>query len=68
MFTYGNRLYKKVKGLSSKREGITEQDKVEVIFLKKFESMDYFKTELANYIGYYNHKRIKVHLKGMSPV
>ncbi|MEH7537623.1 IS3 family transposase, partial [Bacillus toyonensis] len=43
-------------------------DKVEIIYLKEFESMDYFKTELANYIGYYNHKRIKVHLKGMSPV
>ncbi len=57
MFTYGNQLFKEVKGLRSKRDGITKQDKAKVIYLKEFESMDYFKTELANYIGYYNHKK-----------
>ncbi|MDQ0857894.1 transposase InsO family protein [Bacillus sp. V2I10] len=30
--------------------------------------MGYFKHELENYIHYYNHKRIKAELKGMSPV
>jgi transposase InsO family protein len=33
-----------------------------------FESMKQFKKELEEYIHYYNHQRIKVKLKGMSPV
>lgn len=33
-----------------------------------FESVEQFKTELDQYITYYNHKRIKARLKGMSPV
>ncbi|MFJ7762388.1 IS3 family transposase, partial [Bacillus toyonensis] len=31
-------------------------------------SITHFKQELAKYIDYYNHKRIKAKLKGMSPV
>ncbi|KAA0776229.1 hypothetical protein DT250_04510 [Bacillus sp. AR2-1] len=68
MFTYGNRLLKKVKGLRSKRDGITEQDKAKVIYLKKFEGMEHIKIVLDNYIVYYNRKKIKVQLKRMSPV
>ncbi|MFK4415880.1 transposase InsO family protein [Bacillus sp. RC251] len=68
MFTYGNRLLKKVKGLRSKRDGITEQDKVRVIYLTKFESVKHIKILLDNYIVHYNRKKIKVQLKGMSPV
>lgn len=68
MFTYGNRLLKKVKGLRSKRDGITEQDKERVIYLTKFESMEHIKIVLDNYRGHYNRKRIQLQLKGMSPV
>lgn len=42
--------------------------KSELLYLKKFESMEHFKRELENYINYYNHKRMKAKLKGMSPV
>lgn len=42
--------------------------KSELLYLKEFESMQHFKEELENYIHYYNHKRIKTKLKGMSPV
>ncbi|HDR8065369.1 hypothetical protein COA05_12005 [Bacillus thuringiensis] len=34
----------------------------------KFESMKHIKIVLDNYLGHYNRKRIKVQLKGMSPV
>lgn len=30
--------------------------------------MEHFKEELEQYIEYYNHKRIKAKLKGLSPV
>ncbi len=42
--------------------------KSELLYLKEFESVEHFKQELAKYIEYYNHKRIKAKLKGMSPV
>ncbi|MGG4266964.1 transposase, partial [Peribacillus simplex] len=42
--------------------------KSELLYLQEFESMDHFKQELEEYIHYYNHQRIKVKLKGMSPV
>lgn len=42
--------------------------KSEFFYLHEFESVDHFKQELARYIDYYNHKRIKSKLKGMSPV
>ncbi|SLK22956.1 Transposase InsO and inactivated derivatives [Paenibacillus sp. RU5A] len=42
--------------------------KSEFLYLNEFESLDDFKQELAQYIDYYNHKRIKSKLKGMSPV
>ncbi|KGR79894.1 hypothetical protein CD33_00280 [Ureibacillus sinduriensis BLB-1 = JCM 15800] len=36
--------------------------------IQQFESMIHFKRELELYIEYYNHKRIKGKLKGLSPV
>ena len=42
--------------------------KSELLYLRKFESIEEFKKELENYIDYYNNKRIKGKLKGMSPV
>ncbi|WP_154214663.1 IS3 family transposase [Bacillus cereus] len=41
--------------------------KSEFLYIKKFESVEYFKIELEKYIDYYNTKRIKAKLK-MSPV
>ncbi|SLK22947.1 Transposase InsO and inactivated derivatives [Paenibacillus sp. RU5A] len=42
--------------------------KSEFLYLKEFENMSHFKQELSKYIDYYNNKRIKAKLKGMSPV
>ncbi|MEV5027385.1 IS3 family transposase [Paenibacillus sp. LPE1-1-1.1] len=42
--------------------------KSEFLYLNEFESVDHFKQELERYIDYYNHKRIKSKLVGMSPV
>ena len=42
--------------------------KSELLYLREFESLDEFKTELIKYIDYYNNKRIKSKLKGLSPV
>jgi transposase InsO family protein len=42
--------------------------KTELLYLQNFESMTQFKDELVQYIEYYNNRRIKAKLKGMSPV
>ena len=42
--------------------------KSELIYLQSFSSFDDFTRQLAEYIEYYNHRRIKTKLKGMSPV
>ena len=42
--------------------------KTEFFHKKKFDSIPSFKTELKEYIDYYNHDRIKQKLKGLSPV
>lgn len=42
--------------------------KSELLYLQEFNSMEHFKQELEDYIHYYNHQRIKLKLKGMSPV
>lgn len=42
--------------------------KSEFLYLNEFESIEHFKQELSTYIDYYNNKRIKAKLKGMSPV
>ena len=42
--------------------------KSELLYLREFNSMEEFKNELIKYIDYYNNKRIKSKLKGLSPV
>jgi transposase InsO family protein len=42
--------------------------KTEFFYQKKFDDVQSFKTELKEYIHYYNHDRIKQKLKGLSPV
>lgn len=42
--------------------------KSELLYLQKFESVEQFRNELEQYIDYYNNKRIKIGLNGMSPV
>ncbi|WP_211944145.1 IS3 family transposase, partial [Cupriavidus campinensis] len=42
--------------------------KAECFHLNEFASVDELKTGLARYIRYYNHDRIKLKLKGLSPV
>lgn len=42
--------------------------KSELLYLQKFDSMDEFKLALKDYIDYYNNDRIKLRLKGKSPV
>lgn len=42
--------------------------KSELLYLRDFSSIDEFIVELEKYIDYYNNKRIKSKLKGLSPV
>jgi putative transposase len=42
--------------------------KSEFFYLNKFTSIDQLEAGLTNYIHYYNHDRIKLKLKGLSPV
>lgn len=42
--------------------------KTELLYAQKFESMQDFIKSLEEYIDYYNNKRIKLRLKGKSPV
>jgi len=42
--------------------------KSELFYLKRFDSLDQLEHELAQYIHYYNHERIMLKLKGLSPV
>lgn len=42
--------------------------KSELLYLQDFESLDDFWIQLQEYIDYYNNRRIKGKLKGMSPV
>ncbi len=42
--------------------------KSELLYLHEFDSIDHFRKELEDYIDYYNNKRIKCKLKGLSPV
>lgn len=42
--------------------------KSELLYLEKFTSYEDFINKLKDYIDYYNTKRIKLKLKGMSPV
>ncbi|MDK2901976.1 MAG: putative transposase [Thermosediminibacterales bacterium] len=40
----------------------------ELLYLQDFESVEHFKQELVGYIEWYNTKKIKHKLKGLSPV
>lgn len=42
--------------------------KSELLYPNTFKNMDHFKQEPRKYIEYYNNDRIKLRLKGMSPV
>ena len=42
--------------------------KSELLYLSKFDSLDQFLKELEEYLRYYNEKRIKEKLNGMSPI
>lgn len=42
--------------------------KSELLYLHEFESLEDFRIQLEEYIDYYNNRRIKSKLKGMSPV
>ena len=41
--------------------------KSELLYLQEFDSMEHFKQELIDYLDYYNNRRIKAKLKGLSP-
>lgn len=42
--------------------------KSELFYLKKYNSITELKSEIEQYISYYNNERIKLNLKGMSPI
>jgi len=42
--------------------------KSELLYLQTFESIEQFRLELIEYLDYYNNKRIKVKLNGMTPI
>ncbi len=42
--------------------------KSEMFYDNKFETVEHFIRELEEYIDYYNNERIKIKLKGLSPV
>lgn len=42
--------------------------KSELFYLKKYSSINQLKREIIEYINYYNNDRIKLNLKGMSPI
>lgn len=42
--------------------------KSELLYLQTFESVEQFKKELVEYLEWYNEKRIKVKLKGLTPL
>lgn len=42
--------------------------KSEMFYTKNFKTIDELKKEIKEYINYYNHDRIRLNLKGMSPV
>ena len=41
--------------------------KTELLYLQDFDSMEHFKAELIDYLYYYNNRRIKLKLKGLTP-
>jgi putative transposase len=41
--------------------------KSELLYLQGFDSLEHFQAELIDYLDYYNNRRIKLKLKGLSP-
>jgi putative transposase len=41
--------------------------KSELLYLQNFDSLEHFKAELVEYLDYYNNRRIKINLKGLTP-
>ncbi len=41
--------------------------KSELLYLQNFDSLGHFKAELIEYLDYYNNRRIKIKLKGLTP-
>lgn len=41
--------------------------KSELLYLQEFDSFDQFRTELEDYLDYYNNRRIKLKLNGLTP-
>ena len=41
--------------------------KSELLYLQKFDSLEHFKEELIDYLDYYNNRRLKLRLKGLTP-
>lgn len=41
--------------------------KSELLYLQDFDSLEHFERELTDYLDYYNNRRIKAKLKGLSP-
>ena len=41
--------------------------KCELLYLQDFNSLEHFKAELIDYLDYYNNRRIKLKLKGLTP-
>ena len=41
--------------------------KSELLYLQEFDSIEHFKTELVDYLDYYNNRRTKAKLKGLPP-
>ena len=42
--------------------------KTELLYLQDFDSLDQFRAELEEYLDYYNNRRIKLKLNGLTPV
>jgi putative transposase len=49
-------------------ESIFSVLKTEIFHLNKFTSVEQLEHDIKDYIRYYNHDRIKLKLKGLSPV
>ena len=41
--------------------------KTELLYLQDFNSLKHFKSDLIDYLNYYNNRRIKLKLKGLTP-
>ena len=78
MYDYQKRLKKKGIRQSMSRKGNCLDNSVmenffgllksELLYLQEVVSVDHFKEELIEYLSWYNEKRIKVKLKGLTPL